>query len=231
MAKVPRKVLVPLGWLGFVGALSGLVWARYAQDPTPEPRGQLVFEDAFERGEVGGDYLPAKADQGWEAGTWIIENGRLKGQGIHNATLWLQKPLPEKVRIEVDVRAEGDKGDLKVEAFGDGRMHQSGYIFIYGGWSNKIITLAHNDEHSEDRKVDNRPCAQPGGKTQCVVPGLDYHWTIERTDDTVRWYVDGALMLTYPYHPSGVPEHFGFGNWESPTTFDNLKIYDLAGTP
>lgn len=224
-----RRTWIKLGAaVGFALTVSGLVWARYQQPATPAASGTLVFSDDFERADVGADYAPAKADLGWTAGTWQIEGGRLKGADIHNATLWLQRPLPEKVRIELDVRAESPKGDLKVESFGDGQTHQSGYIFIYGGWNNSIITLARQDEHAEERKVDNRPCMQPRGGRRCVEPGLDYHWVIERTDDEVRWYVDGRLLLTYPDSAPLQGRHFGFGNWEAPTTFDNLKIYDLS---
>ncbi len=203
-----------------------LVSWKYAPDDAGGG-GKLVFSDDFERAEVGDRYRPAAADLGWEAGTWKIEGGRLVGEKIHNATLWLQVALPEKVRIEFDARAETETGDLKCEVFGDGKNHQSGYILINGGWSNSINCIARQDEHQNERKEDRR-CPRRGSKAMCVEPGVDYKWTIERTDGVVRWYLDGTLFLTYDDADPVRGEHFGFGNWEAKTTFDNLKIFDLS---
>ena len=58
------------------------------------------------------------------------------------------KRLPKDVRIEFDVRSEGADGDIKWEAFGDGRNHASGYVFIFGGWHNREVRIAKLDEHA-----------------------------------------------------------------------------------
>ena len=198
-------------------------------EPTEAPAtGKLVYSDDFERAQPGADYFQAKPDLGWSAGKWRIKEGRLWGEQIHNATLWLQRPLPEKVRIEFDARAQTETGDVKCEVFGDGRRHQSGYIVIFGGWNNSVNCIARQDEHQNERKQDDR-CPRRGNRSMCVEPDIDYHWTIVRTDHVVRWYLDGALYLTYPDHDPVRGRHFGFGNWEAAVSFDNLKIYDLGG--
>lgn len=219
---IPYKGLAAAGL--FIAGVAVAVAVVHGPQRAPEVAGKLVFSDDFERAEVGDKYRQSEPDLNWKAGTWKIEGGRLVAQDIHNAGLWLQVPMPEKVRIDVDVRPETETGDIKVEVMGDGRTHQSGYIAIMGGWKNTVNCLARRDEHSEERKEDKR-CG-PGNR--CVEPEMDYHWTFIRTDNVLKWYVDGQLFLTYDdKHP--VPgRHFAFNNWEAKGTYDNLKIYDLA---
>ena len=208
-------------WVLLVFAVVGFVQRPQS---APQEGGRLVFEDTFDRAEVGEGYLQGPPDLNWQKGTWRINGGRLVGEKIHNAALWLQTPMPEAVRVEVDVRAETPEGDAKVEIFGDGRTHQSGYIAIAGGWKNTVSCLARRDEHSEERKQD----ARCGRDRRCVEPGTDYRWTFVRTDGRVRWYVDGALFLVYDDAQPVDGRHFAFNNWEAKTSFDNLRIYDLS---
>ena len=225
----PRSARRFTWWLLVVPFLASvLAVVAYSGRPVaPSTGGQLFFEDDFERNAVGADYRIAAADQGWKAGEWQIKDGRLLAEKIHNAALWLKRPLPSQVRIEFDVKAHSESGDLKCEAFGDGRTHQSGYIFIMGGWKNTVICIARLDEHGEDRKNDNR-CPRQGNRRRCVEPEVDYHWAIERRDNTVKWYVDGRLQLTYPDAHPLQGRHFAFNNWEAKVSFDNLRIFDLG---
>lgn len=222
MLRTSHKALLGAGL--FLLGVAGAVALVHGPRSTPETTGRLIFKDDFERTDVGDQYLQAEPDLNWKAGTWKIEGGRLVGLDIHNAGLWLQVPLPDKVRIDVDVRAETDVGDLKVEVFGDGRTHQSGYIAIMGGWKNTVNCLARRDEHSEERKQDAR-CG-PGNR--CVEPEMEYHWTFVRTDNALKWYVDGRLFLVYDDQHPVQGRHFAFGNWEAKGTFDNLEIRDLS---
>jgi len=209
----------------FYSALLMLVDAR-GNPSVPSTGGKLVFQDDFHRAEIGDKYLQGTADHGHRAGVWKIVDGRLAAEKIHNAGLWLQTPLPDNVRLEFDVRAESATGDLKCEIFGDGITHQSGYIVIMGGWHNSTNCIARQDEHGEDRKNDLR-CPRPGNKVTCVEPLVDYRWAIERQGDTVKWFVDDVLMLTYPDSAPLRGKHFAFNNWEAKVSFDNLAIYDL----
>ena len=192
----------------------------------PAPTGgTLVFSDDFNRPQLGSDYKAGTPDHGWKTTPWTIEDGRLKAEKVHNATLWLQRKLPKNVRVEFTTRAESTTGDVKCEIFGDGRTHQSGYILIFGGWHNTVNAIARQDEHGEDRKMDSR-CGR-GQRRRCVEPKIDYRWAVERTGDTLRWYLDGQLFLSFADAHPLQGEFFGFGNWEAPVTFDDLKIYDL----
>lgn len=226
LARVPKSVLIRLAIALVLGAGLALIVSARGKPSPPSAAGKLVFSDDFERAEVGDGYWQATPDQGYQAGTWTIENGRLKADKIHNAALWLKQPLPEKVRIEFTARAYSADGDVKAEVFGDGQTHQSGYILIHGGWHNTINAIARQDEHGEDRKEDSR-CGV-GPERRCVEPEVDYKWAIERTDHVVRWYLDGALFLTFDDQHPVRGQHFGFNNWEAPVSFDDLRIYDLS---
>ncbi len=191
-----------------------------AQASAPDTR-ELVFSDQFERDQLGDDWKRGEGEGG--QGEWTIEDGWLEGKDIHNTPLWLRHKLPEQVRIEFDARARSARGDLKVEVFGDGVEHESGYILIFGGWENRLDVIARLDEHGDDRKE------RPSRKVQ---RGKTYRMAVERTENTIEWFVDGESFMTYedpnPLRGSG-HRYFAFSNWEAPVQFDNVEVYDLGG--
>lgn len=211
-----------------MAALVGLVGCETREIAQPENRkqasegGQLVFSDDFQRQEIGSDWRRGQGEGG--AGKWQIEQGWLTASNIKNDPLWLDRPLPEKVRVEFDAKAASSEGDLKAEIFGDGTHHATGYILIFGGWDNQLDVVARLDEHGEDRKQQ---------KSRSVQKGKTYRWAIERTDGTLRWYIDGELFMTYddpkPLTGEG-HRHFAFNDWTAPVRFDNVKVYDLTGS-
>lgn len=187
----------------------------------PEPvdleSGELVFEETFEQSLAGERWTTTRRS------AWQVVDGELHAAGARNAPLWLQQPLPEDVRIQFEVRALSEEGDLKFEVFGDGREHQSGYVGIFGGWDNRLNVIARLDEHGDDRLV--------GAEGQRVVPERTYRFDIVRTDNALRWFVDGEHFMTYADDEPLVGEghaYFAFGNWSAPARFDNLRIYDLS---
>jgi hypothetical protein len=119
------------------------------------------FHDEFERASLGDDYRS-------NGGHWRIAGGQVYSPGVGNNPLWLLLRLPAEARIEFDARSEGPDGDLKFEAFGDGRNHASGYVFIYGGWHNRETKIAKLDEHAptrEDLRVALASAARPAPRT------------------------------------------------------------------
>lgn len=172
--------------------------------------GMLVFEDTFERDDVGELWINRSKN-------WKINKGEIHIEGDGNEGLWLQKPLPDRVRIEFDARSESKDGDIKVECFAIEPLHQSGYIFILGGWENTISIIARKNEHGEDR-IENQQTAEIG-KT--------YHWTIIRTNGIIYWLIDGNLFMKYEDPNPIRGKYFGFNNWRSSLYFDNLRIYSL----
>jgi hypothetical protein len=106
-----------------------------------EVKAAVPFHDDYGRASLGDAY--------WSnGGDWRIVSGQVYSPGVGNNPLWLKARLPRDVRIEFDVRSEGPDGDIKWEAFGDGRNHATGYVFIFGGWHNRETRIAKLDEHA-----------------------------------------------------------------------------------
>ena len=133
----------------------------------------IPFHDDFERATLGDAY--------WSnGGDWRIVRGMVYSPGVGNNPLWLKARLPRDVRIEFDVRSEGTDGDIKWEAFGAGRNHATGYIFIFGGWHNREARLAKLDEHAltkPELRAELANQAQPYPRT---LSGIDALWEAVR---------------------------------------------------
>ena len=205
------SVLVPLAWVA----------ACKVKDPPPITE---QWTDAFDRDDIGGDYY--KSGRGYG-----VASSALSAKGAHNHPLWLRKRLPRDVRIELDCWSNEQRGDLKVEVFGDGRSYDpdggaymaTGYEVIFGGWFNSKSIIARLDEHGKDVVTDT---------VRKVEPKQHYHWKIERIGKTIAWFVDDMarpfLTLEDPNPLEGPGhEYFGFNNWETDTWFDNLVITPL----
>ena len=202
-----------------LGALTGAVGCKVKDPPPITER----FVDDFERSSIGGNYYPT-------GGNYQIVDGQLIAKDGFNHPLWLRKALPRDVAIEVDVWAETDVGDLKVELFGDGRSHAknkgayraTGYVAIFGGWNNSKSILARKNEHGKELVIDRT--------RRRVEKARTYHWKIVRQGGVVEWFIDGASFLRYEDpRPLEGPGHryFAFNNWQSPSRFDNLSITPL----
>lgn len=174
----------------------------------------VPFQDDFNRAEIGPAY--------WSSGGhWRIENGVVHSPGVKNNPLWLKAPLPADVAVEFDVRGESPDGDIKCEIFGNGYDHASGYVVVFGGWSNSVSAIARLDEHGKDRK-ESRSLKVEKGKT--------YHFRVERKGSVLRWLLDGQLAMEFddpaPLKGRG-HDRFGFSTWEADVFFDNLKVTPL----
>ncbi|HIA04655.1 MAG TPA: hypothetical protein EYN66_22640 [Myxococcales bacterium] len=192
--------------------------------------GTLVMEDKFERNEFGVDWRG-------ETPRWKLQRGEVINHHADNKGLWLNVKLPKgDVRIEFDVRsdkfnrkdAKGRQkevfdGDVKCEAFNTEPKHQSGYIFIFGGWGNKINRIARLEEHG-----NGEGAVVMDGPKYPVKAGHTYRLKIIRVGNILAFYVDDKHLVHYT-DPNPIPgRYFGFNNWRSRLTFDNLAIYDLS---
>jgi hypothetical protein len=174
----------------------------------------VPFADEFDRAELGEHWFST-------GGHWRPVEGWLYSPGVKNNPLWLRATLPADVAVEFDVKATEDTGDLKVEIFGNGRDHASGYVLIFGGWKNTISIIARLDEHGRDR-LERRDRKVERDRT--------YHFRIERRGAVLRWLIDGERFLEFddpaPLVGSG-HDRFGFSSWASDARFDNLRITPL----
>lgn len=214
MRLVPTRSAPLAAILGLLLAPAG---CTRAGSKLPE-RKAPIFSDSFDRAELGADWLAT-------APAYRLEQGELVVKGAHNHPLWLKRPLPDDAVIEVDVWSNDADGDVKVEAWGDGKSYatsleytSSGYVFIQGGWKNRVTALCRMEEHGHDRKTRNDLPAQKGRR---------YHWLIARHGGQIEWFIDGklALELSDPAPLSGEGHRsFAFDNWETELHFDNLVV-------
>jgi hypothetical protein len=215
-------VLKPLAAI----ALCALVVAGTACKPKT-PVIESSFTDAFDRAELGADWL----DTGQEA---KIRDGKLALANAHNHPVWLKRKLPRNVQIDFDAVSHSPAGDLKVELFGDGesfdpdrgRYDPTSYMFVMGGWNNSRSIISRLGEHDEAVKVfRDRNGAEP-----LVGPGRTYHFTITRKGGLLEWKIDGAPYLSWtdpdPLYGAG-HEYFAINDWEADVRFDNLTIRAL----
>ncbi len=203
--------------------------------PHPPVTVQVPFRDDFDRADVGPHYHSI-------GGQPRIVNGWLEMPGVKNNPLWLDASLPQNVRVEFDARATSPEGDIKVEIFGNGWDHASGYVLIFGGWSNSVSVLARLDEHGEAlpslKARASRGEASIGARTAYrverhdpkVEAGRAYHFRIERIGGRIAWYIDNELFIDLDdqYPLTGAwHDRFGFSGWDSIVYFDNLSITPL----
>lgn len=180
--------------------------------------GKLVFSDNFDRTELGADWTVK------HEGEWLLQDGQLKpvrlaNEDERNQGLWLNQPLPPKVRVTFESKSLTKIGDTKCEIFGTEPKHESGYSVIFGGWNNTINAITRKGEH-EPRRVTQSEFVR-------VEQGRTYTWTIVRTDGVLRWYVDGKFMIAYDDADPVRGSAFGFNNWANDVRIDNLKIFAL----
>ncbi len=187
--------------------------------PLPKAAGATVpFSDDFNRSELGPNWHVT-------GGQWKIDNNQMYTTGAQNAPIFLNVDLPNDIVVEVDVFSESDIVDSKIELMTDGLHHQSGYIFILGGWNNSISTIARLDEHGSDRR-ERRPTGVVGKRW--------YHWRIEKKGGELRWFLDGQPYLTFSdLSPLEGPGHnrLAFSNWQNQIRYDNLKIWPYDQAP
>lgn len=157
------RVFIPLAALLVVVNLPFLHWALRGPAPV---NAAVPFTDTFDRASLGDQYFS-------NGGDWRIVNGQLFSPGVGNNPLWLKARLPADVRIEFDVRSEGTDGDVKCEAFGDGRNHSTGYLFLYGAWHNQESRIAKLDEHAFTEQEIRARLAQLARPYPHTAEGLD----------------------------------------------------------
>ncbi len=179
---------------------------------------ELPFEDNFDRKKLGDTWYNT-------GGQWMIDSNNAFTTGGNQAPLFLRINLPADVVIEIDVMSETTTVDCKVEIMTDGRTHSSGYVFIFGGWTNSISAIARLDEHGNDRRTKSPTGAQAKKW---------YRWRIEKKGGEIKWFVDGQPYLTFnDPEPLSGPGHnrFALSNWQNRIRYDNLKIWPYDKAP
>lgn len=200
----------------------------------------LPYRDTFD------DSSTVEKNYWSSGGLWRSVGGQLLSPGVKNNPLWLKASLPNDVAVEFDVKSMSPEGDIKVEIFGDGSDHASGYVLIHGGWNNSLSIIARLDEHGAPysqvvaKAAGSDPVAagvyRMDTRTRVesspfrVEIGRTYHWRIERRGKTLSWFIDGQPFMRFedPLPLTGKGhDRFGFSSWEAQLYFDNLSIQAL----
>ena len=187
-----------------------------------------MFTDDFERTALG-DRWTAESPQ------WRLVDGTIINHHADNAGFWLKERLPTgDVRIEFDVRSdpfnkkvkgkttEVFPGDLKCEAFNQEPSHQTGYVLIFGGWNNQVNRIARLEEHG-----DGEGARIEDGAGYPVQPGQTYRMKVIRVGNTIAWYANDTHLVHMTDDDFINGRYFGFNNWRSRLTFDNVEVYKL----
>ena len=182
-----------------------------------------LFHDDFNRDTLGPNWTPTGE------GANIVD-GQLVAIDLHNHPVWLAVELPDDFRVELDVIAASEEGDVKIELAGDGKSFDgdggnyqaSGYVFVFGGWNNTRSIIARQDEHGRAIASVDEPKVEPGRR---------YHFVITRVGGEIRWEVDGRLLLEYvdekPLRGHG-QRHLALSGWEAEAHFDNLRVTSVS---
>lgn len=248
----PSLSLSPKGWAILAGVLllANLpVIHRFFLRGEQPATVTIPYSDSFN------DSSTIEANYWSTGGYWRVVNGELLSPGVKNNPLWLKAKLPRDVAVEFDVRSESPEGDIKVEIFGDGLNHASGYVLIHGGWNNSVSIIARLDEHGEslgrlEQRARQLAAEQNLPKADVVSTGVfkadtamrveaspypvqigrKYRWRIERKGNTLRWLIDGQPFMQFddPFPLEGEKHNrFGPSSWEAQLFFDNLSIQAL----
>lgn len=188
-----------------------------------DPRLDKAFTEHFDAAELDPELWRPTAP------VYKIRDGALFVEGAHNRPLWLQRRIPCDVRIDFTAWSDSSEGDIKVEVLGDGRSSArsegnytaSGYVIVFGGWSNTVNTIARKDEHNARLKEDGETVVEAGKR---------YQFSIRIKHGRISWYLDGRpFMEVEDPEPLCGPgnEYFGFSNWGTPVHFDDLSIVPL----
>lgn len=235
--------MTPTGWgilLAVVVLVNFPLWHYVFFFSSPKATISLPYTDDFsDPGTVKRNYWTS-------GGLWRISDGELFSPGVKNNPLWLNATLPRDVVVEFDARSQSPEGDIKVEIFGDGKNHSSGYVLVHGGWNNSVSIISRLDEHGVplsdlQSRAGGRGLRESGvfgkntrtrveGRPFPVQVGRKYHWRIERRGSMLAWSIDGTPFLSFddPFPLEGKGhDRFGFSSWEADLYFDNLKIQAL----
>jgi hypothetical protein len=178
-------------------------------------------------------------------GLWRVVNGELLSPGTRNNPLWLKAKLPNNVRVSFDARSASQEGDIKVELFGNGIDHLSGYQMIYGGFGNTRAELIRSNGQGDTdeqpptlAELESRERQDPGTfrkDTKFRVEamgaraelGRTYHFVLERRGKKLRMTVDGQPLLEledrFPFQGPG-HDRLGLSSNEGDVYYGHLRV-------
>jgi hypothetical protein len=159
------------------------------------------------------DYAFLNAPTDWQvsSGTWDMASRWIctpgwswyAGWSDRIAAVWNKRSFEGDFAIEVFAASKMDSAkppyylhprDLNITVCGDGRDLASGYSFIYGGWNNTATRILRGTQTVAESKDILLP---PSASYHAVAHHKWFCLRVEKTGDTLSYYVDRKLALQY----------------------------------
>jgi serine/threonine protein kinase len=180
---------------------------------------RLVFAD---------DFTDPQVTNRWDiitrGGKWEVRNGEFHFWDGKPFWARLKKPVPGDVRVEFDIRQEGDYlcdvtcllGALPMTSHTEPLA--GGYLFQYGGFGNTQIMLRRPNGLLWNRQESP------------LVRGKRYHVEAEKAGGQLKLVVDGNVVFNVEDHePLIGAEHAGVGlyGFQADTYCSHVRVYQL----
>jgi hypothetical protein len=171
---------------------------------------ELVFEDNFERAELGDDW--------WATGLTRIENGELvigREGDLGSSHAVCRRDFPGAIRLEYDAMAPTDAPcDLSAVLNGDQSGYSSGFFFGFGSQNNTTGRLILKNQSTIEYPAT-------------ITPGRWHHVVCERDGARFRHIIDGETVLEYTHEgplPGPLYPRIGLLVWHL-GRFDNVRVF------
>lgn len=154
-----------------------------------------------------------------------VVNGKLRVMGGSPHLLIYRKPVYGDIRLEYEVRQEGDHLNdascfLAAKALPDPKsIPSTGYELKHSGFNNTRDMIIR-----EGRTISRAP-------SKPLVSGKNYRVAVERIGQKLVMWVDGEKILeASDENPIKSPEHhvIGLFGWKARTYWDNIRLFKLA---
>jgi len=174
---------------------------------------QIALGDAHVTGGNMIDYTFYKAPTDWQvaSGTWDVASRWLctptwtwyAGWSDRVAAVWNKRSFTGDFAVEVFAASKMDSAaapyylhprDLNITVAGDGRDVASGYSFIFAGWNNTFTRILRGTQTVAET---NQILLPPSGTYHGVAHHKWFCLRVEKTGDTISYYIDRKLALQY----------------------------------
>ena len=183
-----------------------------------EGEGKLVFEDKFDRAELGPDWIV-------ESGAWQIRNGHLEaktGGGTEECRIKFARSVGKNFRLEYTC-ASNSPQDLSAMICSDpAKKGLSGYIFGFASGYNSYNYIGRTGPF----KILVRTIQE--GFASGANPGQKHRIAVENRDGKLRMFRDGKLELAAEdmFSNELTGKSFGFFTYFQ-GEFEDVKVYQL----
>lgn len=177
-----------------------------------EPSWQKIWEDTFDRQDVGSDWYLI-------SGKASIVDGRLFLEG-GGATILVERAFKPDVRFEFDAEADPNQPPCDLSAaIGANKYHGYAYLLAFGGQSNRVNQLLGPDV----RQVDKKP-------PFVIEHGKKYHIVAQQEGKRLTYTVNGVKILDAVSTDLACGPGFdriGLVTWAG-MFVDNFRVYERS---